>query len=168
MPVPIEAPADVRKVDGRWLRDCPKCGTVVSHLRRNYCCNASLIKQPCKACSNKNNHPAGFIGSVRVSWFNGFHRNALTRGYDWDISIEDVDALFQSQGGKCALSGLDIAFVDGPRVLTTASIDRIDNSIGYTMGNIQLVHKHINMMRGTLSVDDFVELAKAVAANATS
>ena len=47
----------------------------------------------------------------------------------------------------------------------TASFDRIDNSKGYEVGNIQWVHKEINMMRGTLSVDRFIELCEFVVSN---
>ena len=45
----------------------------------------------------------------------------------------------------------------------TASLDRIDNSKGYEVGNIQWVHKEINMMRGPLPIDRFIELCGFVA-----
>ena len=34
------------------------------------------------------------------------------------------------------------------------SLDRIDNSVGYAEGNIQLVTQFANRARGTLSVDE--------------
>jgi len=45
----------------------------------------------------------------------------------------------------------------------TASIDRINNSRGYLKGNIQLVHKDINFMKGKMSQDDFIKMCKLVA-----
>ena len=44
----------------------------------------------------------------------------------------------------------------------TASIDRIDNNKDYTLENIQLVHKTVNMARGTLTVSEFIDMCKAV------
>lgn len=162
MPAAMDLPLDVRKVDGRWLRQCPNCDATVSHLRRNYCVHASLNKQPCKKCSNINNHPSGMVGSVRVAWYNAFQKSALSRGLVWELSIEFVDAMYELQERKCALSGLDIAW-SSTHWDHTASIDRIDNGRGYVPDNIQLVHKEVNMMRGSLEPERFVELCALVA-----
>jgi len=158
----LTLPKDVFKHEGRWYRECPSCGGPVSHARRNYCINASLIKQPCITCSNKTNHPAGMVGSVRVSWFNAFYKSAITRGYVWDITPEFVDAMYDEQDGRCVYSGLPISWsVTGWD--HTASIDRIDNDKGYTEENVQLVHKDVNMMRGTLDDETFKMLCTRIA-----
>lgn len=102
------------------------------------------------------------VGSVRASWVEGFRKSAVTRGYFWEITPEDIDALYQVQNCCCALSGLPISW-SATGWEHSASIDRIDNNKGYTLDNIQLVHKKINMMRGTLEVSDFVQLCKSVA-----
>ena len=161
MPVTLKLPNDVRKIDGRWVRDCPECEVEVSHLRRNYCVHASLNKQPCKKCSNISNNPSGMFGPVRVSWFNSFYKSAISRGYIWEINIEDVATLYELQSGRCALSGWHIGWSE-VGWNHTASLDRIDNSTGYTINNIQIVHKSVNMARGTLSVEEFVDMCKAI------
>lgn len=102
------------------------------------------------------------VGSVRVAWYNSFHKSALSRGYKWDLTIEDIDALYNIQRGRCALSGRHIGWSE-QKWDHTASIDRINNDIGYTLDNIQLVHKQINMMRGTLSIEEFIKICKTVA-----
>lgn len=157
MASPLELPCDVRKENGRWMRDCPKCGNTVSHLRRNYCVHSSILNQPCKSCSNKNNNPSGMIGYVRLSWFNSFKASAETRGYSWNITPEFLDSLYIIQEGQCCYSGLPIGWSESGWN-HTASIDRIDNNIGYEENNIQLVHKDVNMMRGSLCDDRFKEL----------
>lgn len=43
------------------------------------------------------------------------------------------------------------------------SIDRINSDIGYEEGNIQWVDKRINMMKGSLSNEEFIELCTKVA-----
>lgn len=165
MPAPLDIPADVRKIDGRWNRTCPQCDGTVSHLRRNYCVNASLLKQPCKRCSNTTNHPSGMVGPVRVAWFNSFYKSAISRGYGWDLTIEQVAALYELQGGRCALTGWLIQW-SSQGWEHTASLDRIENESGYTLDNVQLVHKAVNMSRGRLSVNEFTEVCCAVADNA--
>ena len=163
MPAPLHLPEGVyKRSDGRWVRLCPSCSVEVDHLRRNYCVNAAIIEQPCKRCSVITSHPAGMVGPVRVSWYNSFYKSAISRGYCWTIDIEFVAALHEQQNGRCALSGLAIGWSD-QKWDHTASIDRIDNSVGYTEENIQLVHKEVNMLRGTASVDRFIELCGLVA-----
>lgn len=73
--------------------------------------------------------------------------------------------MFLQQNRKCALSGIDIDFKKGndvKRGLQTASLDRIDSSKGYIVGNVQWVHKDINFMKGTLSNNQFLELCNLV------
>lgn len=162
MPSPLQLPSDVYKEDGRWIRLCPVCNDKVSHLRRNYCAHSSLLKQPCNKCSNKNNNPSGMVGSVRVAWLTAFMKSGLSRGYVWDLTPEFIDAMYNEQGGLCAISGLPISWsVSGWS--HTASIDRIDNNVGYVESNVQLVHKEVNMMRGSLDVERFQELCCLIA-----
>lgn len=163
MPKALDLPDDVFKSeDGRWQRICPSCESEISHLRRNYAIHSSLLKQPCIGCSNKSNHPSGMVGPVRVAWFNSFMKSALSRGLTWDLEIRDVASLYEQQAGRCALSGLAVSWSSSGWE-HTASIDRIDNSKGYSLDNIQIVHKEINMMRGSLEVGRFIELCQMVA-----
>ena len=159
----LELPEDVYKNEGgRWCRHCPTCDFLISHLRRNYCIGAHLQEQPCIKCSNISNHPSGMVGSVRVSWFNSFRKSALTRGYCWEIDISFVDTMYEEQRGVCVYSGLPISWsVQGWD--HTASLDRIDNDLGYTEDNVQLVHKEVNMMRGSLEDERFKELCNLIA-----
>lgn len=139
---------------------CVSCGQRRNITRHDHA--TRLAKHPCKKCSNKSNHPQGEVDGVRVSWFRKYMTGAKSRSLEWALDITDICGLLEIQKGKCALSGLPIqAAGDFDKI--TASIDRINNSEGYTPGNVQLVHKRINMMRGSLPVDEFVSLCKAVA-----
>lgn len=89
-------------------------------------------------------------------------KSGLTRGYLWDITVEDIDAMHQEQDGLCVYSGLPIGWSESGWD-HTASIDRIDNSLGYTLDNVQLVHKEVNMMRGSLEDNRFRELCTLIA-----
>lgn len=141
---------------------CLFCGKARNITRHDHA--TRLAKHPCKSCSNKNNNPQGESFGLRNSWFNKYKLSAFTRSLKWEIDIEYVSEVFKNQGYVCALSGIPIT-ASGDLKGITASIDRIDNYVGYVKGNIQLVHKKINMMRGTLSVEDFKAFCRAVAQN---
>jgi len=104
-------------------------------------------------------------GNIRVSFFNRYEIRAPLRDKKWSIDINYVDELFNQQGGLCALTGIEIdAGASGctlPQI--TASLDRINNSKDYERGNVQWVHKDVNMMRGPLSVERFLQLCVKVA-----
>jgi hypothetical protein len=42
-------------------------------------------------------------------------------------------------------------------------LDRIDNQRGYEKDNIQWIHKALNLMRGDMPIEDFVDACRRVA-----
>lgn len=146
-----------------FLVPCLKCGSNRTVKRRQHA--ISMAGKPCKTCSNKNNHPIGLVGPIRVSFFNKYIVGASQRNKSWKINIEYAAEKFKQQGGVCALSGLEIdAGASGCNLEEiTASLDRIDNRVGYEPDNIQWVHKDVNMMRGSLCIERFIQLCKLVA-----
>lgn len=89
---------------------------------------------------------------------------ALKRGLIIDIDIEYAWELYLSQNRRCALSGLPILFgISNHKISeTTASLDRIDSNKGYIKGNVQWVHKSINIMKNVLDNDVFINLCRKV------
>lgn len=85
----------------------------------------------------------------------------------FEVTIEEAWQLFEAQGGRCALSGLPICFAETAEKKRqgqqTASLDRIDSRAGYTVGNLQWVHKDINKLKSDFQEGRFVELCKLVA-----
>ena len=70
--------------------------------------------------------------------------------------------LFLKQDRKCAVSNIDLVFTPYRnshkfRNLTTASLDRIDSSKGYIVGNVRWVHKDINKMINNYGDTKFIE-----------
>jgi len=70
------------------------------------------------------------------------------------------------QADKCALTGFDLSMRTvkgkGPNA-ESASLDRIDNDKGYTLDNVQWLHKDINWMKGRFDQQRFITLCRAVA-----
>jgi hypothetical protein len=99
----------------------------------------------------------GYFSSVKRGALGGKGRNPI----EFDITIEYVaDLLDIAQGGKCALTGMDISVSS-----KTASLDRIDSSRGYINGNVQWLHKDVNMMKRHYSTEYFVKLCSLVCSN---
>lgn len=138
---------------------CPSCNRTRVIKRKDHA--VRHLDKICKYCSSRNNHPQGEYRGFRVSWWNKYRLSAIARNLSWEITIDDGVNLFESQNGKCALTGL-ILTCSGDFNDITASLDRVDNSKGYTIDNIQFVHKDVNMMRGTLSLDRLIELCNLI------
>ena len=77
----------------------------------------------------------------------------------FDLTIEQIWDLFLAQNRKCALSGVDLVLdgTVGGRANRTASLDRINSDKGYTIDNVQWVHKVVNIMKMELSMSEFKE-----------
>jgi len=152
--------------DGRYYKPCHECGEYQSYLRKNYAEESLRLKKLCKSCSNKktDNCHRGWHRGIRVSWFNKFKTGAETRGIEWNLSMDYVADLMEQQRNECALTGWSIEFPEsGHPQKAPASIDRIDSSQGYLEGNVQLVTKHVNMMKQQYTQEQFIEVCKAVA-----
>jgi hypothetical protein len=68
--------------------------------------------------------------------------------------------MFEKYDGYCALSGWEIS-MDWER--PTASLDRINSSLGYTKDNIQWVHSMVNMTKNKYDQELFIKMCSDVA-----
>jgi len=79
------------------------------------------------------------------------------------ITIEEAWNIFLAQNKKCALSGILLNFPKKSKDKNyNASLDRIDSSKGYITGNIQWVHKHINLMKNKFDNQYFIDMCKLI------
>jgi hypothetical protein len=86
---------------------------------------------------------------------------AKRRAHEFSITPDYLDLLWETQQGRCALTGWSIGF-NGRVKGHTASLDRIDSSLGYIEGNLQWVHRNVNRAKNVSSQDDFVRMCQAV------
>ena len=139
----------------------------------------SIAKKTSKGCiscdqklkvGGKNSSWKGF-GEVPGSFTQRYKRKGEKGSkYEWGTTEEELHNMYLKQDRKCALSGIPIDFknqytTDRPGVgfSCTASLDRINSSKGYVTGNLQLLHKDINIMKNTHSEEDFITLCRLVA-----
>ncbi len=158
----------VREGVKNYTKECPSCGTRHPFRSMPSAKRAEQMGTLCKICSStktieRYNGVVKEEHGIRTSWLKSFERGAKARALVFDINEAEVARLYKEQEGLCALSGIPITLPNSSKFSDiTASIDRVDNTIGYTPSNIQLVHKKINMLRGSLSVEEFITLCKAV------
>lgn len=107
--------------------------------------------------------------NIPLSKFHQWKRNAEVRDLSWEITIDDVEAQWVKQGGKCALTGVVLVIASTAHLTARkaphevlCSLDRIDASQGYTRDNIQLVSWAVNRIKNNLSNDAFRELCRQV------
>lgn len=153
--------------DGRWYKPCFVCGTEQSYLRKTYATESFLKKKSCKSCANKipesNGHKGWVKDVLRFSFIGKYKINAAIRNIEWNISNDYLADLLIEQDFKCKLSGWSI---DATKISNnTASLDRIDSSKGYEKGNVQWVHKMVNMCKQNYSQEDFIKMCKAITNN---
>lgn len=122
----------------------------------------------CKQCSSPVNGRCNLsqgCGEITGYTWSRIRINAEKRDLLLAVSIAEVWDLFLRQERRCALTGLVISFayVTGRQGAITASLDRIDSSKPYTLDNVQLVHKDVNMMKKNLPEARFIEICTLIA-----
>jgi hypothetical protein len=93
--------------------------------------------------------------------FSALIRKCKGRNKEVTITLDYLGVLWDKQQGKCALSNIKLdlystSYIDQP------SIDRIDSTLGYIIGNIQFVSCCINYAKNNMSNDDAIKLIKLI------
>lgn len=96
-------------------------------------------------------------------------RSRVNTNKDYDLTLQDLKDLWEDQDGKCPFTGfrLDLRTykenLKVPLTIEVASLDRIDNHLGYIKGNVRWVSVMFNMARNTFSDEDVIRFSEAVA-----
>jgi hypothetical protein len=143
-------------VEKPHTRLCPICQKELAYKELSERNRGLKNNTPCRTCSNLSRILKAYE-DIPTSWYNGKVRRAIQRGYEFTITIEEIWDIYIAQDKVCALSGVPISFND------TASLDRIDNAVGYVRENIQIVHKDVNYMKYIYSQDYFIKMCNLVA-----
>ena len=124
----------------------------------------------CRECGNDKNYKG--IGNLSSTFFSRILEGAKKRNIEVSVTMQDILDLLKKQEYKCALSGLPLIMSKSfskDRInqasSTTASLDRIDSSKGYILGNVQWVHKDVNIMKNKFNQDYFTETCKLIYKN---
>jgi predicted DNA-binding protein (UPF0251 family) len=109
----------------------------------------------------------GEIGAVFM-W--QLKKSAKTRNLEFNLTVEQIWNLYLEQDRKCALTEWDIGFGDDIRIdnngrrvyRNTASLDRRNNLLGYTINNVWWLHKEINFLKHARSLENLYTCCEAI------
>lgn len=127
----------------------------------------------CKSCASKRTalkYPPP-INRTGCAGLSGTHYLAIKfgasrRNIPFEITADFLWNLFEYQNGLCALTNIPIILVNKIKSnnvdwdVITASVDRIDNTKGYTISNVQWVHKEINRLKNNYSLEELLYWGK--------
>ena len=90
------------------------------------------------------------------------------KGWEHNVDKAYLKGLYEGQEGLCALSG-EVMTIIGARGTDehwkSLSIDRIDSTLGYIEGNIQLVCTAVNCMKRNMTDEMFYDFCLKVVEN---
>ena len=128
-------------------RICTVCGSVIEEKNKRIMCYHCYRRSEMLKASASAETYLRYKHSRTKS-------RAKDKGFDFDLSLEDLKNLYKLQDGFCALSGLPMTHSqESPDYCI--SIDRIDNDKGYTKDNVKLVCFRANVMRNELTLEMF-------------
>jgi hypothetical protein len=157
-----------KKMNSRFWCEC-KCGYITMVV--SYSLVNSKGSRKCKRCVSKlprKKRESKYFKDIPFRYWISVVNSAKKRSLVFNITIEQAYDLYLKQNKRCKLTDLEIRFDTSKlknHYFNSASLDRIDSSRGYTLDNIQWVHKDVNKMKSNLSSERFFELCALVTKN---
>lgn len=128
-------------------------------------CNLKSGKTTSCGCFRFEEQWKGF-GEISGNYWSSIVRRSKKINREVNITIQDGWNLFLEQNRKCVYTGLELSFHSNWRKhhdCQTASLDRINSDLGYIKGNVQWVHKTIQLMKNSLNESVFISMCELVA-----
>lgn len=92
-------------------------------------------------------------------------KRARNMGWQFDVDRNYLVNLWHEQQGRCAVSGMPMQTQSGTREEKNpyrASLDRVDNNLGYVRGNVRFVCHWVNNAKSTWTDDVFDQFIGAI------
>ena len=88
-------------------------------------------------------------------------KNAKSRGIEFNLTIEDLNALFEKSNGKCNLTGIKFSMEKSNYRMPPwiPSLDRINSDLGYSVNNCRLVCCAVNLALNQFGFDVLKKIA---------
>lgn len=96
---------------------------------------------------------------------NSSYGNARSRGIPHEVGIKDVREVYPKDN-ICPIFGTPFTNIKqsqaGKKIGTNPSLDRIDSTLGYIPGNIQVVSWRANSMKSDATKEELIVFAKGI------
>ena len=102
--------------------------------------------------------------------FRYYIRKAKSRKKLVNLTFDDLECIWEKQSGKCAYTGIELMLNSGSRqdIRFLASLDRIDSSLPYQLGNVHFVSTAINFAKNDMSHEHFIEFLALIRGHQSS
>lgn len=150
----------------RWEVECD-CGhqmlVTEKHLvgGNRFCNHCAAHPSGQVSLAARDAHMAAQPGIRHLQW-ESIKGRAAVRNKAFEITKEYAWSIYVQQNGRCALTGKEISMWRGG-IRGTASLDRKDSAVGYVEGNVQWLHKEINMLKGKRPDAELIRMATEIA-----
>lgn len=155
------------KHKGRLMCVC-QCDCGKQEIKRKDWVHSGRTKS-CKSCSAKltaSKYPppvnrTGY-GNLSGTHFLAIKNGAERRKIEFKVTPKFLWELFEKQNALCALTNVPITLTRDLKNqnvnwdIITASLDRIDNSIGYIESNVWWVHKEVNRLKNNYTLEELL------------
>lgn len=168
-----------RNVYERTTQDTLCCSCNVKKSADNfhtYVHNKNGLQSMCKDCQHtkqRKYYESGGVEAFIKKIYRHLKKNADNRQIPVEIDAYYLITLYNKQNGQCALTGLTMSHESyashNNRIKNIHNIspDRIDSSIGYVDGNVQLVCSIVNTMKWDLELKDFIHFCRLISEKTT-
>jgi len=156
-------PVKIKKGSNYYYCYKVRCGCGIEEKRDCSQLTNGMSKRcyPCSVKESKFGEDNPFwtgYGLISGKRFYRIKKGAEQRNIPFELDIQTLNERLKQNGFTCSLSGVELN-------KETWSLDRIDSQKGYTLDNIQYVHKDINRMKNKYSENYFIEMCKKVSEN---
>jgi len=98
------------------------------------------------------------------------NKNRKSKYNEGEMTLEYLKKLWENQNGKCPITGCDLILpsstmgweIKKETKWKRASIDRIDNSKGYVIGNVRFISYMANIARNNMTDIELIQFCRAV------
>lgn len=162
---------------------CVACGEQKELINFEFCSeynarqqySATVYSQDCKSCRDARVSSIKAAGAwnedLASFWrksFSSIRYGAKKRGIILAVRPQDCIEKYLEQNGRCAITGLPTKIGDDVDQRFLPSLDRINSSKHYTTNNIQIVLRCVNVMKGELPTQLFLEICAHIAIRTAS
>lgn len=151
--------------DKRHKNFCPSCGTEKMSRKRDVgklCNKCNAVKagkyERNKKWSSKTEYVRDLTTRMKdnFDWrlkkcLNGTRARAKAKGLDFDLTLEDMYDMWP-EDDLCPVLGIEMFF--GGKRDNTPSLDRFDNSKGYTKDNVYLISMRANKLKADATFEE--------------
>ena len=89
-------------------------------------------------------------------------RRARHKGIKFNIMVEDIQKAIDQSNGVCPILHIPLEISTKSMDPNSPSLDRIDNSKGYEIGNIHIISNRANILKRDASLHEMKQIARWV------